>query len=111
MAFAQINKLDAVPVYTLTVHKAPVKHPYLVAFCLLLILYISTVRHVRFRRINNIKKKYGFTSDLQSYKNMTMEQAQEIEQNLAEWDFPFLYEFGWLFDFMRVKASSGRHII
>jgi hypothetical protein len=39
---------------------------------------------LRFARINAIKMKYGFTEDPESWENMTVEQAQEIESNMAE---------------------------
>lgn len=50
-------------------------------------------RKLRFARINHIKWKFGFTDDPNTWKNMTIEQAQEIEQNMAEvcdaWPTPF----------------------
>ena len=39
---------------------------------------------LRFGRINAIKMKYGFTEDPATYEDMTIEQAQEIESNMAE---------------------------
>jgi hypothetical protein len=41
-------------------------------------------RKLRFARINAIKWKFGFTDDPSTWENMTIEQAQEIEQNMAE---------------------------
>lgn len=41
-------------------------------------------RKLRFSRINGIKWKFGFTDDPASWGNMTIEQAQEIEANMAE---------------------------
>lgn len=41
-------------------------------------------RKLRFARINAIRWKYGYTDDPASWENMTVEQAQEIESNMAE---------------------------
>ena len=41
-------------------------------------------RKLRFARINAIKWKFGYTDDPASWENMTIEQAQEIESNMAE---------------------------
>lgn len=41
-------------------------------------------RKLRFARINNIKWKFGYTDDPKSWENMTIEQAHEIESNMAE---------------------------
>ena len=45
-------------------------------------------RKLRFARINAIKMKYGYTADPASWENMTIEQAQEIESNMAEVSIP-----------------------
>jgi hypothetical protein len=58
---------------------------------------------LRFARINAIKMKYGFTEDPETWENMTVEQAQEIESNMAEWEFPRLWQFAWISDFLRVS--------
>jgi hypothetical protein len=55
----------------------------IIAVCVLGPLkYIQT--KARFARLNHIKMKYGFTDDPASYENMTIEQAQEVESNMAE---------------------------
>lgn len=41
-------------------------------------------RKIRFARLNTIRMKYGFTDDPASFENMTVEQAQEVESNMAE---------------------------
>ena len=41
-------------------------------------------RKLRFARINAIRMKYGYTDDPTSWEDMTVEQAQEIESNMAE---------------------------
>src|SRR5437773_5328986 len=53
-----------------------------------------------------IKKKYGFTKDPKTYQDMTVDVAQEVEKNLAEWEMPWLFELGWLFNFLAVSRSS-----
>ncbi|KAI9774330.1 MAG: hypothetical protein M1840_004224 [Geoglossum simile] len=67
-------------------------------------LYIFWVYFTRYSRVNTIKKKYGYTNDPASYRNMTIETAQEIEKNLAEWDMPWLFELGWLFNFLATAS-------
>jgi hypothetical protein len=61
----------------------------------------------RYARINAIKKKYGFTDDPSTWEDMTVEQAQEIECNMAEWESPRLFQFGWVSDFLRVSNSPS----
>jgi hypothetical protein len=41
-------------------------------------------RKLRFARVNALKMKYGFTDDPKTYEDMTVEQAQEVERNMAE---------------------------
>jgi hypothetical protein len=36
---------------------------------------------------------------------MTVKTAQEIERNMAEWEFPRLYEFARISDFLRVSKT------
>ncbi|KAH9823627.1 Glutathione S-transferase [Teratosphaeria destructans] len=62
---------------------------------------------LRYSRLNALKWKYGFTDDPKTYENMTLEQAQEVEKNIAEWEFPRLFQFGWLSDFFRTSTDPG----
>jgi hypothetical protein len=64
-------------------------------------------RKLRFRRLKEIKMKYRFSKDPASYTNMTMEQAQEVERNMAEYEFPHLWQFGWISDFLRTSTDPG----
>ena len=82
-------------------------HPYLTIAIPLLLCYLGLVRYLRHRNINRLKQKYGFTADKDSYKDMTVEQAQEIERNIAEWDFPCLFEFGWIVEFLKVGGTTS----
>lgn len=59
---------------------------------------------LRFSRVNTLKMKYGFTNDPSSFMAMTVEQAQEIETNIGEYEFPRLYQFAWISDFLRVSS-------
>lgn len=74
---------------------------------IMVIIIAAEFKHVqhklRFARINAIKQKFGYTEDPQSWKDMTVEQAQEVEANMAEWEFPRLYMFAWISDFLRVR--------
>lgn len=67
--------------------------------------YLLIVRHFRYQRVNMIKKHYGFTDNLESYKDMTPDESQAVLKNLAEWDFPFVFEFGWISEFFKVRAN------
>ena len=82
------------------------EYPYLALSLLLLSLYMSTVRYLRFNNVSRLKKYYGYTSEKHTFKDMTIEQAQEIERNLAEWDFPLVFEFGWIVEFLKVGSTT-----
>lgn len=73
--------------------------------CLVLPSYTLIVRHFRYQRVNLIKKIYGFTDDPKSYKDMTPDEAQAVLKNIAEWDCPFVFEFGWISEFFKVCAD------
>ena len=57
---------------------------------------------VRYKRLHFKKLKYGYTDKPESWENMTVEEAQEVERNMAEWEFPRLWQFGWIPDTLRV---------
>lgn len=38
---------------------------------------------------------------------MTTEQAKELEQNMAEWKFPSLFQFDWLSDFFGASTDPS----
>ena len=69
---------------------------------LMLPSYMLIVRRFRYQRVNMIKKRYGFADTLESYKDMTPDESQAVLKNLAEWDFPFVFEFGWISEFFMV---------
>lgn len=71
--------------------------------CLVLPSYMLIVRHFRYQGVNKVKKRYGFTDDLDSYKDMTPDESQAVLRNLAEWDCPFVFEFGWISEFFKVR--------
>ena len=80
-------------------------HFWVTFLCLMLPSYMLIVRHFRYQRVNTIKKRYGFTDDPDSYKDMTPDVSQAVLKNLAEWDFPFVFEFGWISEFFKVRAD------
>ncbi|CZS92774.1 uncharacterized protein RAG0_03286 [Rhynchosporium agropyri] len=75
------------------------------------ILFTLAIRQIqqnrRYARINKLKSKFSFNDDPTSWKNMTVEQAQEIESNMAEWEFPRLFQFAWISDFLRTSTNPG----
>lgn len=94
------------PVVQIRLYDIFKKYPYMLLSVAILLLYVALVRYLRFGNVNSLKAKYGFSDDPRSYEHMTVEQAQEVERNLAEWDFPFLFEFGWIIEFLRVCGQS-----
>lgn len=83
-------------------------HPFMTTIIVLAIAvplkYLQ--QKLRYNRLNAIKMKYGYTDNPQSWENMTIEEAQEIERNMAEWEFPRLWQFGWISDFLRVNKLN-----
>ncbi|KAL2055695.1 hypothetical protein ABVK25_003939 [Lepraria finkii] len=59
------------------------------------------VRSLRYRNLEMIKHKYSFANDGYNYKDMSVETAQEIYRNIAAWDIPFAFEFGWIINFLK----------
>jgi len=55
-----------------------------------LLSYCVIVRSLRFRRMNTTIAKHGMHSRC-DYASMTADQAQEILQGLAEWEFPQIF--------------------
>lgn len=68
-------------------------------------MYMIIVSTFRYDRLNNIQKRYGFTNDPNSYLNMAPDQAQAVLKNMAEWEFPFPFEFGWISKFFTVSTD------
>ena len=79
-------------------------HFWITFLSLLLPSYLLIVHQFRYQRVNMIKKRYGFTDDPKSYKDMTPDEAQATLKNIAEWDCPFVFEFGWISEFFKVRA-------
>ena len=68
-----------------------------------LVAYINLVKVYRYRNVKRLMTKYGYNNDFKSYEHMTVEIAQEIYFNLARYDMPFLFEFGWILNFLKVS--------
>lgn len=66
-------------------------------------LYLVWAVGSRYNRLKAIKAKYGFTENPKTYQDMTVDVAQEVEKNLAEWEMPWLFELGWLLNFLAVS--------
>ena len=77
--------------------------------CISVPSWVLIVRTVRYHRVNKIKRDYAFTNNLASYNGMMPDVAQVVMKNLAEWDFPFVFEFGWISEFFKVSADRGAH--
>lgn len=83
------------------------RHPTFTVVLSILLVYMSLVAYFRFNNVNRLKTKYGFSSDSRSFYKMTVEQAQEVQRNMAEWDFPALYEFGWIVEVFKVGGTAS----
>ena len=70
-----------------------------------LFAYVNLVKVYRYRNVKKLMTKYGYNDDFKSYEHMTVEIAQEIYFNLARYDMPFLFEFGWIFNFLKVSDT------
>ena len=68
--------------------------------------YVNLVKVYRYRNVKRLMTKYGYNNDFKSYEHMTVESAQEIYFNLARYDMPFLFEFGWILNFLKVSDTS-----
>lgn len=68
--------------------------------------YVKLVEVYRYRNVKRLMTKYGYNNNFKSYEHMTIEIAQEIYLNLARYDMPFLFEFGWIFNFLKVSDKS-----
>ena len=73
-----------------------------------LFAYVHLVKVYRHRNVKRLMTKYGYNDDFKSYEHMTVEIAQEIYFNLARYDMPFLFEFGWIFNFLKVSNTFHR---
>ena len=89
----------------------PVTHAKLYKLSATLFVLSFFQQRDRYKRINKLKEKFGFTDDPASWKDMTVEQAQEIEGNMAEWEFPRLFQFAWISDFLRVCTTLSFNAI
>ncbi|KAJ5051705.1 uncharacterized protein L3040_001478 [Drepanopeziza brunnea f. sp. 'multigermtubi'] len=82
--------------------------PASAAFLVMAVIQFKLFQRVlRFERIKAIKSKYGYTEDSATWKDMTIDQAQEIERNIAEWEFPRLFQFAWVSGLLRALTNPG----
>jgi len=88
-----------------SVYEQPFKSAVIVIIISGIAKYLQ--RKLRFARINAIKMKYGYTDAPDTWENMTVEQAQKIERNMAEWEFPRLWQFAWISGFLRVSTAGS----
>lgn len=79
---------------------------FTVAVVTILVIFCSYQQKWRHGRIDKIKHKHGFNDNRDSYWNMTISQAQEIERNIAEWEFPLLYQSAWICGFLKVYSTD-----
>ena len=57
------------------------------------VLYAILCQALRFRRINKLKRKYGF-GDTRPLSSMTDTEAYEIQLVVAKFEFPSMFEKG-----------------
>jgi hypothetical protein len=69
---------------------------------LLLILYLPLVRLLRFRRIEQLKKHYNYSTRAALAK-MTDFEAWEIQRAMSQMEFPFTFQLSLQFALFRVR--------
>ena len=67
-------------------------------------LYLKLVHFLRFRRVKTLARSLGFAglSSKQMYEKMTLRDAEEIQSSLTQYEFPRMFELGFLFALLRV---------
>ena len=67
-------------------------------------LYLGLVHFLRFRRVDNLTRSLGFVglSSEQMYEKMTLENAEEIQISLTQYEFPRMFDVGFQFALFRV---------
>jgi len=69
--------------------------------------YFYVQQYQRLKRRDNLMKRLGFSLlDSSTWKDMTIEEAQAIYRNLAQYEFPFMFEFGWIIEFFKVSSKA-----
>lgn len=65
---------------------------------------------LRFRRINNLRARYGFT-DRSSLRKMTNEEAQKISRHMAYSEFPSMYALSLKLGALRVNPTFPKQLV
>jgi len=86
-----------------------VDHPTAVILSTLLVIitFKYLQRKLRYSRLNAIKRRYGYNSNPFTWSEMSIPIAKEIERNIAEYEFPRLFQFAWISDFIRTSTDPG----
>ena len=74
--------------------------------CLVAFSYTLIIKTLRLYSRYTFQRRYGWGNDWQSYRHMSVSQAQEVYYQLAQRDFPFLYEFGWIIEIFKVRKGE-----
>jgi hypothetical protein len=75
----------------------------------LLALYLTLVRLLRYRRRNNILRKYGYCSrrhNRQVMASMTLDEASAIQREIAQLEFPTTFERSLGFAILKVSGTQ-----
>lgn len=107
------HNLEPANILLAEVKAYPSLHPWktLLYACMLCYPFAAVQQKLRYARLDALMDKYGFTEDPNTFRKMSIEVAQEVEANIAEYEFPRLYQFAWISDFLRVslKTSLSKH--
>lgn len=76
-----------------------------IVFFLVVWIFVHIATSIRCTNVKRIKWEKHYTNNRKSYKDMSVREAQAIYRNLAEVDFPFLFEFGWIVEFFKVCST------
>ncbi|KUJ12235.1 uncharacterized protein LY89DRAFT_785633 [Mollisia scopiformis] len=84
-------------------------HPWYSLCSIMLFCYLfrKVQQKLRYVRVYALMEKHGFTANASTFNNMSIEVAQEVEANMAEYEFPRLYQFAWISDFLRTSTDPG----
>lgn len=77
----------------------------LIAFAVIgVAIYLFTVRHLRYRRINALQDRYGYT--YKDFKDLNYKDAQAITGTLLLLESPWMFLTGKDFAFLRVSSLN-----
>lgn len=83
----------------------PPQHVVYLTLSAVTVGYLTLVRSLRYRRMKQIPKEFGYEgmSEEEIYKNLTLQDAQDINKMVESFEFPFSYNTSLQFALFRVS--------